>query len=149
MYDFFTMYAEVDGWEFTGELKDPSSELENPLDKWIISRVHELRNDITENMNKYDIPRALEGVLPILDDASNWFVRRSRRRFWKSDNGEDKLQAYKTLHYVLSYLALILAPFVPFLSEELWSKMVGGKSVHLFDWPEAGEIDEDIFGEGL
>lgn len=147
MYDFFTMYAEVDGWEFTGELKDPSSELENPLDKWIISRVHELRNDITENMNKYDIPRALEGVLPILDDASNWFVRRSRRRFWKSDNGEDKLQAYKTLHYVLSYLALILAPFVPFLSEELWSKMVGGKSVHLFDWPEAGEIDEDILAD--
>ncbi len=147
MYDFFTMYAEVDGWEFTGELKDPSSELANPLDKWIVSRVHELRNDITENMDKYDIPRALEGVLPMLDDASNWFVRRSRRRFWKSENGDDKLQAYKTLHYVLSYLSLILAPFVPFLSEELWSNMVGGKSVHLLDWPEAGEINEDILAD--
>ncbi len=147
MYDFFTMYAEVDGWEFTGDLKDPSSELTNPLDKWIVSRVHELRNDITENMDKYDIPRALEGVLPMLDDASNWFVRRSRRRFWKSENGEDKLQAYKTLHYVLSYLALILAPFVPFLSEELWSKMVGGKSVHLLDWPKAGEIDKNILAD--
>ena len=147
MYDFFTMYASVDGWEFNGELKDPSKNLENPLDKWIVSRVHELRNEITENMNVYNIPRALEGVLPFLDDASNWFVRRSRRRFWKSENGTDKLQAYQTLHYILSYLALILAPFVPFLAEELWSKMVGDGSVHLKDWPEAGEIDESLLAE--
>ena len=147
MYDFFTMYASVDGWEFNGELKDPSKDLENPLDKWIVSRVHELRNEITENMNVYNIPRALEGALPFLDDASNWFVRRSRRRFWKSENGSDKLQAYQTLHYVLSYLALILAPFVPFLAEELWSKMVGDGSVHLKDWPEAGEIDEDLIAK--
>jgi len=147
MYDFFTMYASVDGWEFNGELKDPSKDLENPLDKWIVSRVHELRNEITENMNVYNIPRALEGVLPFLDDASNWFVRRSRRRFWKSENGVDKLQAYQTLHYVLSYLALILAPFVPFLAEELWGKMVGDGSVHLKDWPEAGEIDESLLSE--
>ena len=147
MYDFFTMYASVDGWEFNGELKDPSKDLENPLDKWIVSRVHELRNEITENMDVYNIPRALEGVLPFLDDASNWFVRRSRRRFWKSENGADKLQAYQTLHYVLSYLALILAPFVPFLAEELWSKMVNDGSVHLKDWPEAGEIDGKVLSE--
>ena len=147
MYDFFTMYASVDGWEFNGELKDPSKNLENPLDKWIVSRVHKLRNEITENMNVYNIPRALEGVLLFLDDASNWFVRRSRRRFWKSENGADKLQAYQTLHYVLSYLALILAPFVPFLAEELWDKMVGDGSVHLKDWPEAGEIDESLLAE--
>lgn len=147
MYDFFTMYASVDGWEFNGELKDPSKDLENPLDKWIVSRVHELRNEISENMNVYNIPRALEGVLPFLDDASNWFVRRSRRRFWKSENGADKLQAYQTLHYVLSYLALILAPFVPFLAEELWSKMIGDGSVHLKDWPGAGEIDESLLAE--
>ena len=147
MYDFFTMYASVDGWEFNGELKDPSKDLENPLDKWIVSRVHELRNEITENMDVYNIPRALEGVLPFLDDASNWFVRRSRRRFWKSENSADKLQAYQTLHYVLSYLALILAPFVPFLAEELWSKMVNDGSVHLKDWPEAGEIDGKVLSE--
>ena len=147
MYDFFTMYASVDGWEFNGELEDPLKDLENPLDKWIVSRVHELRNEITENMDVYNIPRALEGVLPFLDDASNWFVRRSRRRFWKSENGADKLQAYQTLHYVLSYLALILAPFVPFLAEELWSKMVNDGSVHLKDWPEAGEIDKDLIAK--
>ena len=147
MYDFFTMYASVDGWEFNGELRDPSKDLGNPLDKWIVSRVHELRNEITENMDVYNIPRALEGVLPFLDDASNWFVRRSRRRFWKSENGADKLQAYQTLHYILSYLALILAPFVPFLAEELWGKMVGDSSVHLKDWPEAGEIDKSLLAE--
>lgn len=144
MYDFFTMYASVDDWQFEGELEDPSDNLENPLDKWIISRVHQLRNDITANMDKYDIPRALEGIVPFLDDASNWFVRRSRRRFWKSDSSVDKMQAYQTLHYVLSYLALLLAPFTPFLSEELWGKMVGDKSVHLHDWPNSGEINQEI-----
>ena len=147
MYDFFTMYASVDGWEFSGELADPSKNLENPLDLWIVSRVHKLRNEITENMDAYNIPRALEGVLPFLDDASNWFVRRSRRRFWKSEDDGDKTQAYQTLHYVLSYLALLLAPFVPFLAEELWDKMVGGGSVHLKDWPAAGEINEKILAE--
>ena len=147
MYDFFTMYASVDGWEFSGELTDPSKNLENPLDLWIVSRVHKLRNEITENMDAYNIPRALEGVLPFLDDASNWFVRRSRRRFWKSEDDGDKTQAYQTLHYVLSYLALLLAPFVPFLAEELWDKMVGDGSVHLKDWPAAGEINEKILAE--
>ena len=147
MYDFFTMYASVDGWEFNDELSDPSKNLENPLDLWIVSRVHKLRNEITENMDAYNIPRALEGVLPFLDDASNWFVRRSRRRFWKSEDDGDKTQAYQTLHYVLSYLALLLAPFVPFLAEELWDKMVGGSSVHLKDWPAAGEINEKILAE--
>ena len=147
MYDFFTMYASVDGWEFSGELSDPSKNLENPLDLWIVSRVHKLRNEITENMDAYNIPRALEGILPFLDDASNWFVRRSRRRFWKSEDDGDKTQAYQTLHYVLSYLALLLAPFVPFLAEELWDKMVGDGSVHLKDWPAAGEINEKILAE--
>ena len=147
MYDFFTMYASVDGWEFSGDLSDPSKNLENPLDLWIVSRVHKLRNEITENMDAYNIPRALEGVLPFLDDASNWFVRRSRRRFWKSEDDGDKTQAYQTLHYVLSYLALLLAPFVPFLAEELWDKMVGDGSVHLKDWPAAGEINEKILAE--
>ena len=147
MYDFFTMYASVDGWEFSGELFDPSKNLENPLDLWIVSRVHKLRNEITENMDAYNIPRALEGILPFLDDASNWFVRRSRRRFWKSEDDGDKTQAYQTLHYVLSYLALLLAPFVPFLAEELWDKMVGDGSVHLKDWPAAGEINKKILAE--
>ena len=148
MYDFFTMYAEVDDWEFDGQLVDPlTTDLKNPLDRWVVSRVHQLRNQITDNMNIYDIPHAVEDVLLFIDDASNWFVRRSRRRFWKSEDDTDKHQAYQTLHYVLSYLALILAPFVPFLSEELWQKMVGDESVHLQNWPQAGQIDEQIVAD--
>ena len=148
MYDFFTMYAEVDDWEFGGQLVDPlTTDLKNPLDRWVVSRLHQLRNQITDNMNVYDIPHAVEDVLLFVDDASNWFVRRSRRRFWKSEDDADKHQAYQTLHYVLSYLALILAPFVPFLSEELWQKMVGGESVHLQNWPAAGQIDERIVAD--
>ncbi|MDO4871100.1 MAG: isoleucine--tRNA ligase, partial [Candidatus Saccharibacteria bacterium] len=148
MYDFFTMYAEVDDWEFDGQLIDPLTiDLKNPLDRWVVSRLHQLRNQITDNMNVYDIPHAVEDVLLFIDDASNWFVRRSRRRFWKGEDDTDKNQAYQTLHYVLSYLALILAPFVPFLSEELWQKMVGSESVHLQDWPEAGQIDERIVAD--
>ncbi|MDR3298000.1 MAG: isoleucine--tRNA ligase [Candidatus Nomurabacteria bacterium] len=142
VYDFFTMYAEVDGWEFNGDLKPPKN-LKNPLDTWIISRIYQLRDEITKNMNQYNLPDALAGVLPFIDDLSNWFVRRSRRRFWKSDKGADKVEAYETLHYALSYLALLLAPFVPFLAEELWQNMIGENSVHLEDWPAAGTIDEE------
>ncbi len=142
VYDFFTMYAEVDGWEYKKDQLEAPAQLENPLDKWIISRMYQLRNEITENMHGYNIPAALAGVLPFIDDLSNWFVRRSRRRFWKSESTKDKNEAYATLHYVLSYTALILAPFVPFLAEELWQNMMGGESVHLQNWPEAGEIDE-------
>ena len=144
VYDFFTMYASVDGWEYKDEELKAPEKLENELDKWIVSRVYQLRNEITENMEVYNIPAALAGVLPFVDDLSNWFVRRSRRRFWKSESTSDKNEAYATLHFVLSYTALILAPFVPFLAEELWQNMMGGESVHLQDWPAAGEIDEAV-----
>ncbi|MBR3176837.1 isoleucine--tRNA ligase [Candidatus Saccharibacteria bacterium] len=142
VYDFFTMYAEVDGWEFKGNKLVAPKELKNPLDAWIIARLYQLRDEITEGMEKYNLPAATAGILPFVDDLSNWFVRRSRRRFWKSESGSDKAEAYETLHFVLSYLALILAPFTPFLAEELWQNMMGGESVHLQDWPKAGKIDE-------
>lgn len=142
MYDFFTMYAEVDGWEFNGELVDPSDEATNPLDQWIISRVHQLIREIETHMDAYDIPNATAPILPFLDDASNWYVRRSRRRFWKSEDDTDKNNAYKTLHYVLVRLSQALAPFVPFMAEELYQKLTGGESVHLTDWPEVGHANE-------
>lgn len=142
MYDFFTMYAEVDGWEFNGELVDPSDEVTNPLDQWIISRVHQLLQEIETNMGVYDVPNATSPILPFLDDASNWYVRRSRRRFWKSEDDADKNNAYKTLHYVLVRLSQGLAPFVPFMAEELYQKLTGGESVHLTDWPEVGHANE-------
>jgi isoleucyl-tRNA synthetase len=144
MYDFFSLYADVDGWEWNGEMNDPLSQLTNPLDRWVVSRVNQLTAEVQRCMNNYDIPNALKPVLPFIDDASNWYVRRSRKRFWKSDSDADKQMAYKTLHYVLVRLSFVLAPFTPFLAEELYCQMTGGESVHLLDWPEAGDVDETL-----
>jgi isoleucyl-tRNA synthetase len=148
MYDFFTMYAEVDGWEYDGKLVDPLVECTNPLDIWVISRMHQLVQQVETNMDAYDLPNALEPILPFLDDASNWFVRRSRRRFWKSEDDGDKQMAYKTLHYILVRLAYVLAPFTPFLAEELYHNLTGDKqSIHLKDWLPAGNINELVMND--
>ena len=144
VYDFFTTYAEIDDID-SEELASATQTSQNPLDTWIISRIYQLRNDITTGMDEYNVPRALENVLPFVDDLSNWYVRRSRRRFSKNDSTTDKLSAYATLYYVLVYLSKILAPFTPFLAEELYQKITGStSSVHLLDWPEAGDIDEEV-----
>lgn len=143
MYDFFTMYAEVDNWEFDGNLQDPLEDCDNPLDIWVISRLHQLVANVEASMDEYDVPNALAPILPFLDDASNWYVRRSRRRFWKSEDDADKAMAYKTLHYVLTRLSYVLAPFTPFLAEELYNKLTSdAESVHLKDWLPAGHINE-------
>ena len=142
MYDFFTLYADVDNWEWDGSLEDPTPELSNPLDQWITSRVHQLITEVDAHMQRYDLPNAIKPILPFIDDASNWYVRRSRKRFWKSGNDADKQQAYRTLHYVLVQLSLTIAPFTPFLAEELYRKLTGGESVHLLDWPETGHIND-------
>ena len=148
MYDFFTMYAEVDGWEYDGELKDPLGELTNPLDIWIVSRLHQLVAEVERHMDTYNIPDALSPILPFLDDASNWYVRRSRRRFWKSEDDGDKNDAYRTLHYVLVRLSYILAPFTPFLAEELYHNLTGDdESIHLKDWLAAGAVNEQALAD--
>lgn len=148
MYDFFTMYAEVDGWEYDGRLKDPLESLRNPLDIWVVSRVHQLASKIEKNMDAYNIPDAMSSILPFLDDASNWYVRRSRRRFWKSEDDGDKADAYKTLHYVLVRLAYLLAPFTPFLAEELYQNLTGdGESIHLKDWLPAGRVNQLVMDD--
>lgn len=145
MYDFFTMYAEVDGWEFDGELKDPLGELTNPLDIWIVSRLHRLVMDVEKGLDDYNLQDATKPILPFLDDASNWYVRRSRRRFWKSEDDGDKNDAYRTLHYVLVRLSYLLAPFTPFLAEELYHNLTGdNESVHLKDWLPAGEENDFV-----
>ncbi|MCB9822267.1 isoleucine--tRNA ligase [Candidatus Nomurabacteria bacterium] len=148
MYDFFTMYAEVDGWEFDGGLEDPLEALANPLDIWVVSRLHQLVGVVEERTEAYDLQGALKPILPFLDDASNWFVRRSRRRFWKSEDDGDKADAYRTLHYVLVRLAYLLAPFTPFLAEELHEKLTGDKeSIHLKDWLPAGRVNQLVMDE--
>lgn len=147
MYDFFTMYAEVDGWEFHGDVSDPTESLTNHLDQWVVSRLHQLIAEVGKHMDVYDIPNALKPILPYIEDASNWYVRRSRRRFWKSGDDADKNKAYRTLHYVLTQLAQVLAPFTPFLAEELYQKLTGGESVHLLDWPVGGHVNELVVGD--
>ena len=137
-YDFFTMYASVDGWDSDsaykdGELLAPDSE--NILDKWIVSRLQSLVKEVVDGMEEYQLNEATRGVIPFLDDLSNWYVRRSRRRFWKSENDGDKSAAYHTLYYVLVEFAKILAPFSPFISEDIYRKLTGEESVHLKDFP--------------
>ena len=145
MYDFFTMYAEVDGWEFNGDLSDPLHDLTNPLDIWIVSRLHQLIAEVERGLDNYNLQDATKPILPFLDDASNWYVRRSRRRFWKSEDDSDKNDAYRTLHYVLVRLSYMLAPFTPFLAEELYHNLTGdNESIHLKDWMPAGEIDNSM-----
>jgi isoleucine--tRNA ligase len=182
MYDFFTMYAEVDEFTFpydtassgaflvhritnTAHSDTPESlsrtgtensfqisvdidKLSNPLDIWIISRLHELVAEVERQMDAYNMPDALSPILPFLDDASNWYVRRSRRRFWKSEDDGDKNDAYRTLHYVLVRLSHLLAPFTPFLAEELYHNLTGDdESIHLKNWLPAGAVDEQIIAE--
>lgn len=155
MYDFFTLYAEADGWEYDSGLVDPLSDCENPLDIWIISRLHQLVEQVESNMDEYNIPDAMSPILPFLDDASNWYVRRSRRRFWRTkkdaagvEDDNDKQMAYRTLHYVLVRLAYILAPFTPFLAEELYRNLTGDdESIHLKDWMSAGHVNELVMND--
>lgn len=164
VYDFFATYAEVENIDSNdlaklkntnfgitqGDNAERTQEIDivNPLDIWILSRLSELRNEISKGMSEYNIPKALEGVLPFIDDISNWFVRRSRRRFSKNENEQDKNEAFRTLYTVLTRTAQILAPFVPFLAEELYQKMTGSsESVHLLDYPQSTDIDQDILSQ--
>ncbi len=148
VYDFFCTYAEVDGVDSEELAKFEPKDLKNNLDKWIVSRIYQLRDEITAGMEKYDIPTAVSGVLLFIDDLSNWFVRRSRRRFFKSEDEADKLEAYGTLYYVMVYLSKLMAPFTPFLADELYQKMTKKEeSVHLLDWPAVGAIDTEVLEE--
>ncbi len=151
VYDFFTTYAEISGWDSEKSWQPATSDLgalANPLDRWILSRLHQLEAEIVAGMAEYNLPKALDGVLLFIDDLSNWFVRRSRRRFSKNDDSTDKPEAYWTLYTVLVELATALAPFTPFLAEELYQKMTAaGTSVHLLDYPHHPEIDEETLAQ--
>ena len=147
VYDFFTLYAEVDNWQWDGKIVDHSSECKNVLDIWIMSKIHMLIYDVNKATQEYNLQISTRSILPFIDDLSNWYVRRSRKRFWKSDDDADKAQAYKTLHYVLVQLAHVMAPFTPFLAEELYLNLTGDISIHLRDWPVIGKIDEALVGE--
>ncbi len=143
-YSFFVMYANVDGWKPNQDGKLVKSD--NVLDQWIVSRLHKLIKNIDAEMQKYDLPNASKPIMKFIDDLSNWYIRRSRNRFWKSENDGDKECAYATLHYVLVELSKAIAPFTPFIAEEMYKNLTGGDSVHLTDFSIADEklIDEDL-----
>ena len=136
-YSFFVTYANVDGFADT-EVVYPESP--NVLDKWIVSSMETLIADVTAAMDAYDLQRSVRPFVKFVEDLTNWYIRRSRRRFWKSQNDGDKLCAYRTLRYVLVQLAKVAAPFTPFIAEEIYRNLKGAndpESVHLCDFPTA------------
>ena len=147
-YSFFTLYAGVDNWEPEKNGKTgPQSE--NLLDRWIVSELHKLIRETDKNMQNYDLVRSAKPFELFIDNLSNWYIRRSRKRFWKSENDGDKNAAYQTLHYALITLAKIMAPFTPFIAEEIHRNLAGDESVHLKDFPsfEPELIDEKLNAE--
>ncbi len=144
-YSFFVLYASLDKFD-ADKSKFEFEKLENVLDRWIISELQVLIKEVDENMKKYDLVRAVRPFEKFVDNLSNWYIRRSRKRFWKSEDDGDKKEAYQTLHYVLTELSKTLAPFMPFISEEIYKNLTGEESVHLCDFPVADEkmIDEEL-----
>lgn len=151
VYSFMSTYAEIDHWEpkdayAGGKLAEPTSE--NLLDRWLVARLNQVISEMTEHLEHYQIARAVRPLRDLVDDLSNWYVRRSRRRFWKSEDDADKAAAYQTLHYVLCRMAQLLAPWSPFVPDKMWRELTLGmdepKSVHLTDWPQAGSVDQEL-----
>jgi len=144
-YSFFTLYANIDHF-----VPQPSAPLKlTELDKWIISELNRLIHEVTNVMDNYNPTSAAHKIEEFVDDLSNWYVRRSRRRFWKSENDADKLAAYTTLYRCLVILSQLLAPLTPFIAEELYQNLVRSvdpeaeESVHLTNFPVANEAKID------
>ena len=149
-YSFFVTYANLDGW------RPADAEAEySGLDQWALSALHALVRDVTEAYESYDVTGATRPIEQFVADLSNWYVRRSRRRFWKSGDDADKQAAYATLYECLVTLAKLLAPSMPFIADELYRNLVAGSeptapaSVHLADWPvvDAARVDDALNAE--
>lgn len=143
-YSFFVTYANIDGFEPGTKVKVAPK---NILDQWIWARRNQLVEAVSKELDDYDPMQACLALEGFLDDLSNWYVRRSRRRFWKGENDADKQQAYVVLYTVLKDLTKLLAPFMPFLGEAIYLNLKTEEepaSVHLTDWPKKEKIDEKI-----
>ncbi|HZA27406.1 MAG TPA: isoleucine--tRNA ligase [Actinomycetota bacterium] len=141
VYSFFVTYANADGFDPSGH--EVRAADRSPLDRWALSQLADTVGQARYNLERYDASAAGRRIAQFVDDLSNWYVRRSRRRFWdpaRTDAGKDKWSAYLTLHECLVTLARVLAPFTPFIAEELWRNLVAGtdaaESVHLAEYPE-------------
>jgi isoleucyl-tRNA synthetase len=147
-YSFFVTYANIDGWS-PPQPPLPPGEARPELDRWALSELNQLVRDVTADLEDFDSMNATRRIEEFVEGLSNWYVRRSRRRFWKSEDDADKRSAYETLWTCLETLARLMAPFLPFLAEEMWRNLTQGwpaESVHLADWPVADEalIDSDL-----
>ena len=149
VYSFYVLYAEIDQFNPT-KYEDFVSG--NVMDKWIMSKLNSLVKSVDENLANYRITQAALSIESFVDELSNWYVRRNRARYWSEELTDDKVGAYVTLYRVLKTLSLIAAPFVPFITEEIYQNLVVGldknapESVHLCHWPKVSEdlIDKDL-----
>ncbi len=138
---FFVNYSNIDNWTV-----EQSKEPESLLDRWILASLQRLKRGASEHMDAYDLQRSIGPLVEFIEDLTNWYIRRSRRRFWKAENDADKLCAYSTLYKVLKELSLAVAPFVPFLAEKMYQTLrreSDPESVHLCDYPGAEKKYED------
>ena len=148
---FFALYAAVDGWHPGSTRRIPAPELP-ALDRWLLSRLNGTAREVRRHLAEFELTRAARALQHfVIEDLSNWYVRRSRRRFWKGEPGPDKDAAYATLHTTLVTMAGLLAPFVPFTSEELWLNLEAWRenaapSVHLSDYPAGDDslVDDEL-----
>ncbi|MBR6290626.1 MAG: isoleucine--tRNA ligase, partial [Clostridia bacterium] len=141
--NFFISYANIDN--FAPEtVKEPESD--NQLDRWILAKLWSVTDTITENMDAYSVNRYVENLISLVDGLTNWYIRRSRRRFWSSEFNSDKKNAYETLYYVLVNTTKLFAPVAPIVAEKLYKILTGGESVHLTEWPVIPEKyrDDDL-----
>jgi isoleucyl-tRNA synthetase len=142
---FYSIYAKVDNFKSNNSLTHPS--VSHALDRWVLARLSMTIQEVTNSADTLDVQALTRSLTIFLDDLSNWYVRRSRRRFWKSGDDNDKMEAYQTLHYVLLQTAKLFAPWAPFIAEDVWQEVFDGKleqSVHLAEWPTPEDIDQDI-----
>ena len=148
-YSFFVTYANLD--KYTPS-ETPFEKLSNPLDRWIISTVEALVREMDDAYDKYDIQRACTNLVSFMDSLNNWYIRRSRRRFWKSESDKDKKMAYDTLYKVLLTFVKLACPIVPFITEEIYQnlrKEGDPESVHLCTFPEYNEKHRDYILEKM
>ncbi|MDP2624866.1 MAG: class I tRNA ligase family protein, partial [Candidatus Peregrinibacteria bacterium] len=154
IHKFFVTYANADEWEpeegLVGEIHEGTREKpEGELDRWILAKLEEVQTEVTAAFDAYDMPRVTQALVGFIEDLSNWYVRLSRKRFWRSASDADKDSAYKTLFEVLIRYSQMLAPVVPFIAETTYRELTGEDSVHLSNWPKEnkGYADPEILKE--
>lgn len=147
-YSFYITYANIDGVQPTGKGFDNALPV-NPLDRWLLSITQKLVDDVTKALDNYDLSGAIDPIVSYIDQLNNWYIRRSRRRFWKSENDSDKKDAYEALYIALKTFSQVAAPVVPFITESMWQNLHNADdaiSVHLSDYPvyDAAKRDLDL-----